>query len=287
VPGDRPAGVLTTGALQQFAELYRLPIGRRAIVVGAEHVSYSAVHTLMAHGVSVAAVVTEHPRPQSYALLQAITAGRHRVPVLTDTEVAEITGLPRVERAILLNRRTGQSRAIECDTIVFTGDWIPDNELARMRGAQIDGGTRGPCVDQLARTTQQGVFAAGNLTHAAETADIAALSGRHAARAIIRYLRASTWPDRWIPVRNGKPLRWIYPPQLAAGDDLPPRGRLITRTHDFCGRGQLEVVQDGRLLYREPKHRLIPNRSITIRAGWLDSIGPGGGPIEVNWAKRL
>src|SRR5215468_12362662 len=61
VPGDRPAGVMTTGELQQFADLYHLPIGRRAVVVGAEHVSFSAVHTLLGHGVSVAAVVTEHP----------------------------------------------------------------------------------------------------------------------------------------------------------------------------------------------------------------------------------
>ena len=45
VPGDRPAGVLTTGALQQQVRA-GLPVGRRAVVVGAEHVSFSAVLTL-------------------------------------------------------------------------------------------------------------------------------------------------------------------------------------------------------------------------------------------------
>ena len=134
VPGDRPAGVLTTGALQQLADLHRLPVGRRAVVVGAENVSFSAVHTLTAHGVSVAAVVTEHPRPQSYRLLQAITADRHGSPVFTSTEVAEIIGRGRVERVVLRNRRTGERRVIECDTVVFTGDWIPDHELARTGG---------------------------------------------------------------------------------------------------------------------------------------------------------
>ena len=41
VAGDRPAGVLTTGALQQFAAAHQR-VGRRAVVVGAEHVSFSA-----------------------------------------------------------------------------------------------------------------------------------------------------------------------------------------------------------------------------------------------------
>ena len=49
VPGSRPAGVMTTGMLQQLVYLRGLPAGRRALVVGAEHVSFSAILTL-AHG---------------------------------------------------------------------------------------------------------------------------------------------------------------------------------------------------------------------------------------------
>jgi thioredoxin reductase len=283
VPGDRPAGILTTGALQQFADLYHLPIGRRAVVVGAEHVSFSAVHTLLAHGVGVAAVITEHSRPQSYAPLQAVTTGRHRVPVYPSTDVTGISGRRRVERVTLLNRSTGQSWTIDCDTIVFTGDWIPDHELARAGGLLMDAGTRGPSVDQLARTTRAGVFAAGNLTHAAETADVAALAGRHAGQAISQYLRTGGWPDASVPIRCDDELSWIYPQRLAVGDGAPPRGRLITRARRFHGSGHLEVVQDGRLLYREAKRRLIPNRSVTLRAQWLHKASPDGGPIDVIW----
>jgi NADPH-dependent 2,4-dienoyl-CoA reductase/sulfur reductase-like enzyme len=38
VPGSRPEGVMTTGMLQQLVYLQGLPAGRRALVVGAEHV---------------------------------------------------------------------------------------------------------------------------------------------------------------------------------------------------------------------------------------------------------
>ncbi|HTT54803.1 MAG TPA: FAD-dependent oxidoreductase [Streptosporangiaceae bacterium] len=284
VPGDRPAGVLTTGALQQLAGVHQLPVGRCAVVVGAEHVSFSAVHTLAAHGVTVAAVVTRYPRPQTYRTLQAVTAGRHRVPIFTSTEVSDICGARRVERVTLRNSRSGTTRDIECDTIVFTGDWIPDHELARTAGLDMDHGTRGPCVDQVMRTSQPGVFAAGNLTHPAETADVAALAGRHAAGAITAYLSGESWPTTWTPVACADPLRWIWPPRLSAGTSPPPRGRLIARALSFCGPGHLEITQNGQLLYRERKRRLVPNQSITLQAGWLPRVAPAAGPVSVHWS---
>ena len=55
VPGDRPAGILTTGALQQLVAVEHAEVGRRAVIVGAEHVSFSAVLTLPTSAVDVAA----------------------------------------------------------------------------------------------------------------------------------------------------------------------------------------------------------------------------------------
>src|SRR5262245_57029532 len=82
VPGSRPPGVFTTGSLQQLVYLQHQRAGRRAVVVGAEHVSFSAVHTLAQSGTEVAALVTELPAHQSYALFRLATATLHRVPIL-------------------------------------------------------------------------------------------------------------------------------------------------------------------------------------------------------------
>ena len=46
VPGSRPEGVLTTAELQQLVFLHGRRVGGRALIVGAEHVSFSAVLTL-------------------------------------------------------------------------------------------------------------------------------------------------------------------------------------------------------------------------------------------------
>ena len=48
---------------------------------------------------------------------------------------------------------TGVRRVVPCDIVVFTGDWIPDHELARLRGVDIDDGHRGPVVDTSLRTS--------------------------------------------------------------------------------------------------------------------------------------
>ena len=49
---------------------------------------------------------------------------------------------------VLLRGPDGEEREVAVDTVVFTGDFIPDNELARLAGLSVDPGTRGPaCAD--------------------------------------------------------------------------------------------------------------------------------------------
>jgi NADPH-dependent 2,4-dienoyl-CoA reductase/sulfur reductase-like enzyme len=97
VPGSRPEGVLTTGLLQQLVELQSQHIGKRAVIVGAEHVSFSALLTLVHAGVRVAGMATELPRHQSLPGAAVGAALRNRVPLWTRTVLTEIRGLPRVE----------------------------------------------------------------------------------------------------------------------------------------------------------------------------------------------
>jgi thioredoxin reductase len=182
VPGDRPAGILTTGSLQQLA-MAGQRVGTRAVIVGAEHVSFSAILTLHHVGCKAVAMVTPLPRHQSYRVLRLATATRHRVPVLTGVDIAEIVGRRRVEHVVLTDGRT-----IECDTIVFTGCWIPDNELARTSGLAMNPAIKGPSIDTAFRTSRDGVFAIGNLVHEVAAADRCALDGKAVAAEVLRFM---------------------------------------------------------------------------------------------------
>ena len=180
VPGDRPAGIFTTGSVQQLS-MGGHRIGNRAVIVGAEHVSFSAILTLAHAGCRSVAMVTPLPRHESYGVIRIGMATLRRVPVLTGVDVAEIVGRRRVERVVLTNGRT-----IDCDTVVFTGDWIPDNELARRTGLTMDPVIKGPVVDHAFRTSREGVFAIGNLVHRVAAADRCALDGRAVAAEVVR-----------------------------------------------------------------------------------------------------
>ncbi len=290
VPGDRPAGVMTTGELQQRVYLARERLAGRALVIGAEHVSFSAAMTLAHAGAHVVALVTEHERQQSYAAFRLGAALRWRVPVWTSTVVQRVTGRGRLAGVEVADIRTGAARFVPCDTVVFTGDWIPDHELARMAGLAMDPGTRGPAVETTLETSAAGVFAAGNLVHAAETADIAALSGRHAARHIAAALRAG--PLGTGPLGTGRsdsarrpvivepPLRWISPNAITSAA-APPLGRFVLRSQEFRRLARLEARQDGRLLARSRPVRLVPGRPVHLGAAWLARVDPAGGAVRV------
>ncbi len=298
VPGDRPAGVMTTGELQQRVYLGGERLAGRALVVGAEHVSFSAALTLEHAGADVVALVTEYERQQSYAAFRFGAAVRWRVPVWTCSAVRRIAGRGRLEGVEVADVRTGVARFVPCEVVVFTGDWIPDHELARLAGLGMDPGTRGPAVDTTLATSAPGVFAAGNLVHAAETADIAALSGRHAARHIAAFLGGETAApgsgmaaagpgvaaaaaEARLPVLVEPPLRWISPNVIRMPAAPPPLGRFVLRSAVFRRGVRLEVRQDGRLLARSRPVRLIPERPVHLGAGWLHQVDPACGPVRV------
>jgi thioredoxin reductase len=281
VPGARPpTGVLTTGLLQQLVELRHEEIGTRALVVGAEHVSFSAVLTLAHAGVLVTAMVTDLAKHQSLALARIGTLLRYRVPLWTRTAVVDIRGRERVEEVELLQPDSGRRRTLACDTIVFTGDWIPDHELAVPAGIELDAGTRGPRVDAGLRTSRVGTFAAGNVLQGAEPADIAARSGRHAAKSVARWLdHGETWPTQ-VPIICREPLAWMSPNAVSSREQ-PPRQRFAVRSRAFLEKPRIEICQNGRTIWTGRVRRLVPGRSKYLPSEWLEQADLAGGPISV------
>ena len=285
VPGSRPEGVLTTGTLQQLVYLKGLKPGTRALVVGAEHVSFSALLTLAHGGARAVGMVTELPRHQSLAVFRAGAALRFRTPLWTRTALSAIHGRTRVEEVELTDLDSGAVRRVACDTVVFTDDWIPDHELAVMAGLAMDPGTRGPVVDAALRTSRPGVFAAGNLLHGAETADVAALGGRHAGAAAAAFVAGGHgWPDARIPIECEPPLRWIAPNAVVPGAGAPPRGRFALRSAEFLSRPRIEIAQGGRTLWAGRVARLVPGRSASLPYAWTKAVDSGAEAVRVRVA---
>ncbi len=282
VPGDRPGGVLTTGELQQLVHLEDLPVGTRAVVVGAELVSWSAVLTLRRAGVETVALVTEHPRPESYAAFSALGRLALRAPVRTGTRVVRVLGHGRVCGVEVEHEESGLREVIGCDTVVFTGGWIPDHELARSGGIALDPGTLGPRVDTALRTERAGIFAAGNLLHPVDTADVAALDGAHVARSVLGFLRGATPSEVAVRLVADAPLCWVAPSMMRPGDPAPARGRLLLWVDELVRAPRVTARQDGRLLRSmRVAWPATPGRVFRVPWSILRSVRPDGGDIHL------
>ena len=285
VPGDRPDGVYTTGQLQNLVHVHHAKVGSRALIVGAELVSWSAVLTLREAGCATVGMVSGYPRSEAYAVFRLPGRTLTRGPVYTRSRIVGIEGRGRVRAAVVENLETGSRMRVDCDTVVFTGDWIPDHELARTGGLAMDPATRGPLVDAGLRTSSAGVFAVGNLLHPVDTADGAALDGRHVAAAVAGWLERHDEPHKAARIRTDGPLRWVAPQLVSPDGGVAARGDLLFWVDEYRRLPRLRAVQDGRTLAtRRTLWPAAPGR--VYRAPWSLVAGadPAGGDVTISFA---
>ncbi|MFF4367820.1 NAD(P)/FAD-dependent oxidoreductase [Streptomyces sp. NPDC001594] len=273
IPGTRPAGVFTTGELQRsLPPSSTRPIGRRAVLIGAEPVARHAARTLRRTGTEVVAMLTEHPRATALP----------GIPLLTRTTVTELHGRGRLS-GVAVRHQDGRSGFLACDTVVFTGDWIPEHDLARRGGVPLAPGTRGPAVDSAFRTVTPGVFAVGNALHAIEPAATAAAEGAAAATPLLAHLSGTPWPTPGPPLLVRPPLAWTTPTHLT----LPARGPLLLRTAKPLTAPTLHLHQNNRpLWHHRPWTPLTPTHSLPLPTHWTTRVDPQGGPVTLTITGR-
>jgi len=160
--------------------------------------------------------------------------------------VIGITGRERVD-GVLVRGPDGTERTVAVESVVFTGDFIPDNELARLPHSRSIRAPRSG-VRGRRRDDRAGVFATGNLVHPAETADVVALRARRVGHAAVSWLRRGgdrTSVRSTVRLRVADPLLWSSRTwsNRAGRDRIPSR-----QNEDVLGAPRLDVTQAGRLL---------------------------------------
>lgn len=282
IPGTRPGGILTTGQLQNLVHVNHERVGTRAVVVGAELVSWSAVMTLQEAGCRTVALVSQYPKGESYGLFTGPGQLLFRTRVETESKVVRVLGRSRVT-GVEIERADGARKVLECDTLVFTGGWVPDNELLRMAGVEIDGASGSPVVDATGRTSRENVFAVGNLNHPVETADVVALAGEHVADRIIEHLRGDRPSIPTVGIEVDDPILWVSPSAYDPQGPEPARGRFVAWVDRLVPRPTVTVRQSERVVAcKRLWWPAAPGRAFRIPSSLLQDVDAADGDVRIS-----
>lgn len=267
IGGEKPGGILPTGALQGMVWLEGRRPFRRPVILGTELVSFSAIMTCAHAGISPVAMV--EPNPRATARWPAALFPRLRgIPLHLSTRIAAIHGRDRVE-GVTLHGPAGR-REIETDGVIVSGRFRP--EAALLAGSHLarDPATGGPVIDSAGRCSDPAFYAAGNLLRPVETAGWSWAEGAAIGRAIGADLGGASVPSQRPVTLRGDALAWVVPQRVATGAGLDRLQLRVTRP--VAGRLSLRV--GGAEIYSR-RLNTVPERRITL------PLPPGTGPVEI------
>jgi NADPH-dependent 2,4-dienoyl-CoA reductase/sulfur reductase-like enzyme len=262
VPGGRAeTGILTTGQLQQMvARKVALPHRLKSvIVVGTEHIAFSAIWTARKAGLRVAAMIGSEDRIMSFAPIGTL-ARVLGTNVMTRSRLREIETKDGAVVAAIVESRDSTHR-LATDGVVFTANWIPETAALAGGPVALDAGTAGPRIDQAMRTSGRAIFAAGNVLHGVESSGWCALEGRQAGESVARFLRGEIGGDQaGAVIELGPDLDFIVPQLWNGAGGLPFNLRMKA---DVAGRS-LALKVDGSSVWSGERRRLWRKRRILL-----------------------
>jgi len=143
------------------------------------------------------------------------------IPLQRSHTVVDIRGDRRVEAVVSAevdpdwHPIPGTEEVIPCDTLLLSVGLIPENELSRQAGVELDEATGGPVVDERFQTSVPGIFAAGNVVHVYDLVDDVSHAGERAGASAAEFaLERREEPARKVRLRAGENIRYIVPQVL-------------------------------------------------------------------------
>ena len=191
IPGYRPAGIYSAGTAQHLVNMEGLMPGKEVVILGSGDIGLIMARRMTLEGAKVKVVA--ELMPYSGGLKRNIVQclNDYDIPLKLSHTVVDIKGKERVE-GITLAEVDGKGKPIPgteeeytCDTLLLSCGLIPENEISRGMGVDMNPVTSGPKVNESLETNIEGVFACGNVLHVHDLVDFvseeAASAGKNAA----------------------------------------------------------------------------------------------------------
>lgn len=268
LPGERPSGIYTAGVAQNYINMCNLMVGKEIVILGSGDIGLIMARRLTLEGAHVIGVYEILPYPSGLRRNIQQCLDDFGIPLYLSHTVTDIHGKSRLSAVTISevdesrNSIPGTEKRIPCDTLILSVGLIPENELSKQAGVQIDPLTNAPIVNEFYETTVRGIFAAGNVLQVHDLADHVSLEAERMAEGVCIYLNGrKEKTEREIPLLAGKGVRYVVPQHIFGGIDFI----LSFRATKPIKEGRLIVKQGENVILTQIRKNVVPAEMVQVR----------------------
>jgi CxxC motif-containing protein len=256
--------VLTAGAAQLYMNIEGHRVGKRVVILGSGDIGLIMARRLTLEGAKVLGVYELLPYSSGLTRNIVQCLEDYDIPLYLSHTVTEIRGDKRVEQVVINKvdeKRMpipGTEIVIDCDTLLLSVGLIPENELSRHAGVEIDHKTNGPAVFENMETSIPGVFACGNVAHVHDLVDFVSAEALKAGKAAAVYAaKSGSAGGTAITMKNGEGVGYVVPQKIRP-DNADKVTEVFFRATAIYKESVIEVKSGGELLASFKREHLAP-----------------------------
>jgi thioredoxin reductase len=264
IPGARPAGVYTAGCAQRLVNMEGYLPGKRAVILGSGDIGLIMARRMTWEGAKVEMVCELMPYSSGLNRNIVQCLEDNGIPLKFNHTVTRIHGKERVEAVTVAEvdpstRRPipGTEQKVACDTLLLSVGLIPENELSRGAGVEMDAVTSGATVNENRETSIPGVFACGNVLHVHDLVDNVSAEAILAGRAAGEYaMNPRRTTGECYNVRGQSGVRYVVPQRIHK--DKTGKVDLYFRVGAAYKPAQLDIYSGEQLIASRKKAVMTP-----------------------------
>lgn len=263
IPGYRPAGIFSAGTAQRLVNMEGYMPGREVVILGSGDIGLIMARRMTLEGAKVKVVA--ELMPYSGGLKRNIVQclDDYEIPLKLSHTVVDIHGKERLT-GVTLAEVDGSGRPIpgteeefSCDTLLLSVGLIPENEISRGMGVEINPVTSGPRVNESLETNLEGVFACGNVLHVHDLVDYVSEEATAAGRNAAAYVKEQ---------RIGRSAAACVKERRTDGETLEEVRADMREARD--GSWEIRLLPEGGVRYTVPETispKRLKNDKLTVR----------------------
>ena len=238
-------------------------VGKKVLILGSGDIGLIMARRLTLEGAEVKAVVELMPFSGGLTRNIVQCLDDYNIPLYLSHTVVDIIGKERLEKIIIAkvdgNRRPipGTEMEYECDTLLLSVGLIPENDISRKTGLEIDRRTNGLVVNEMMETSADGIFACGNVVHVHDLVDFVSAEARRAGTAAAKYIKNEAKTGEYREITNGKGIVYTVPQKFRA-ENVDKALELFMRVNNIYKNVKLEVKDENKTLVSLKKQHLAP-----------------------------